>query len=123
MDETSKQLVSETRTPQAVERGKPVRYDYEYERQGTANVFMFSEPLGHWREAMVTDRRTMIDWAYAMREIIDGRYADADLITFVMDNLNTHGPWSFYEAFEPAEARRLTERIEIIYTPKHGRAR
>ncbi len=120
MDETSKQLVAETRTPQTVEPGTPVRYDYEYERQGTANVFMFSEPLGQWREVMVTDRRTMIDWANAMREIIDTRYADADLITFVMGNLNTHGPWSFYEAFEPAEARRLAEKIEIVYTPKHG---
>ena len=120
MDETSKQLVAETRTPQAAGPGKPARYDYEYERQGTANVFMFTEPLANWREATVTERRTKIDWAHAMRDILDGRYADADLVTTVMDNLNTHGPWSFYEAFEPAEARRLAEKIEIVYTPKHG---
>ena len=120
MDETSKQLVAETRTSQAVGPCKPVRYDYEYERQGTANLFMFAEPLANWREAMVSDRRTKIDWAHRMREVLDTRYADADIVTFVMDNLNTHGPWSFCEAFEPAEARRLAEKIEIVYTPKHG---
>ena len=120
MDETSKQLVAETRTPRAAGPGKPARYDYEYERQGTANVFMFTEPLANWREATVTERRTKIDWAHAVRDILDGRYADANLVTTVMDNLNTHGPWSFYEAFEPAEARRLAEKIEIVYTPRHG---
>ncbi len=120
MDETSKQLVAETRTPRAAGPGKPARYDYEYERNGAANVFMFTEPLANWREATVTERRTKIDWAHAMRDILDGRYADADLVTFVMDNLNTHGPWSFYEAFDPAAARRLAEKIEIVYTPKHG---
>jgi hypothetical protein len=120
MDETSKQLVAETRTPQPGARGKPARYDYEYERNGTANVFMFTEPLANWRKASVTQRRTAVDWAHQMREVIDTRYAEADLITFVMDNLNTHTPASFYQAFEPAEARRLAERIEIVYTPKHG---
>jgi len=120
MDETSKQLVAETRAPQAGGPGRPWRYDYEYERNGTANVFMFTEPLANWREATVTERRTAIDWAHAMRELLDNRYANADLVTFVMDNLNTHGPWSFYEAFAPLEARRLAERIEIVYTPKHG---
>jgi hypothetical protein len=120
MDETSKQLVAETRTPQPARPGRPARYDYEYERNGTANVFMFTEPLANWREATVTRRRTAVDWAHAMRDVADTRYADAELVTFVMDNLNTHGPWSFYEAFEPAEARRLAEKIEIVYTPKHG---
>ena len=120
MDETSKQLVAETRTPQPAAPGKPARHDYEYERNGTANVFMFTEPLKNWRKASVTERRTAIDWAHQMRDVVDTRYADADCVTFVMDNLNTHTPASFYEAFEPAEARRLAEKIKIVYTPKHG---
>jgi hypothetical protein len=120
MDETSKQMVAETRTPQPAAPGKPSRYDYEYERNGTANVFMFTEPLANWRTAIVTERRTAVDWAHQMRHIIDTRYVDAERVTFVMDNLNTHSCASFYEAFEPAEARRLAEKIEIVYTPKHG---
>lgn len=92
----------------------------EYERNGVANVFMFTEPLAGWRHAEVTDRRTMVDWALQVRDLVDGRYSEAERVTLVMDNLNTHGPWSFYEAFEPAEARRLAERIECVYTPKHG---
>ena len=120
MDETSKQLVGETRMPQPGAPGKPARYDYEYERNGTANVFLFTEPLANWRKANVTERRTALDWAHQMKDIIDTRYADAERVTFVMDNLNTHKLASFYLAFEPEEARRLAEKIEIVYTPKHG---
>lgn len=120
MDETSKQLVKEARLPVAARPGCEARFDYEYERNGVANVFMFTEPLAGWRHAVVTDRRTKVDWALRVRDLVDGRYPEAERVTLVMDNLNTHGPWSFYEAFEPAEARRLAERIECVYTPKHG---
>jgi len=120
MDETSKQLVSETRVSLPVAPGQPQREDYEYERQGVANLFLFSEPLTGWREVRVTERRTRIEWAAAMRDLSDRHYPTAERITVVLDNLNTHGPASFYEAFAPAEARRLAERFEFHYTPKHG---
>jgi DDE superfamily endonuclease len=120
MDETSKQLISETRIPLPVSPGQPRREDYEYERQGIANLFLFCEPLTGWREVQVTERRTRIDWAEAMRDLSDRLYPTAQRITIVLDNLNTHGPASFYEAFAPDEARRLTERCEFHYTPKHG---
>jgi hypothetical protein len=120
MDETSKQLVSETRLPLPVEPGQPQREDYEYERRGVANLFLFSEPLSGWREVQVTERRTRADWAEAMRVLSDQHYPTAERITMVLDNLNTHGPASFYETFAPAEARRLAERFEFHYTPKHG---
>ena len=120
MDETSKQLVRETRTPIAAGPGRVTCYDYEYDRQGVANVFMFCEPLGGWRHASVTDRRTKVDWAEEIKELVDVHYAQADRVTLVMDNLNTHTPASLYEAFEPSEARRLIERLEMVYTPKHG---
>jgi hypothetical protein len=120
MDETSKPLVSATRLALPVEPGQPPREDYEYERRGVANVFLFSEPLTGWREVQVTERRTRIDWAVAMRELSDRHYPAAERITVVLDNLNTHGPASFYEAFTPEEARRLAERFEFHYTPKHG---
>jgi hypothetical protein len=120
MDETSKQLVKEARLPAAAGPGRPGLYDYEYERNGVANIFMFTEPLAGWRHAVVTDRRTKVDWAEQVRELVDVHYPDAEVVTLIMDNLNTHGPWSFYEAFEPAEARGLAERIECVYTPKHG---
>jgi hypothetical protein len=120
MDETNKQLVAETRVPRPAGPGRPRRVDYEYERCGTANLFMFSEPLGGWRHVAVTDRRTKTDWAYQIRELLDVSYPDAKRVTLVMDNLNTHRVASLYEAFEPVEARRLTERLEVVYTPKHG---
>jgi DDE superfamily endonuclease len=120
MDETSKQLVGETRLPLPLEPGQPRREDYEYERRGVANLFLFTEPLTGWREVQVTERRTRADWAEAMRELSDQLYPTAERITVVLDNLNTHGPASFYEAFAPAEARRLAERFEFHYTPKHG---
>lgn len=120
MDETSKQLIRETRTPIAAGPGRVTCYDYEYDRHGVANVFMFCEPLGGWRHASVTDRRTKVDWAEEIKELVDVHYPQADRVTLVMDNLNTHAPASLYEAFEPPEARRLIERLEMVYTPKHG---
>jgi hypothetical protein len=120
MDETSKQLVGETRVSLPVAPGQPQREDYEYTRQGVANLFLFSEPLTGWREVQVTERRTRADWAEAMRQLSDQYYPLAERITIVLDNLNTHGPASFYEAFTPEEAQRLTERFEFHYTPKHG---
>jgi len=120
MDEASKQLVAEVRQPLPPEPGKPLRYDCEYERRGTCNIFMFCEPLRGWRHVRVTKRRTRVDWAFALRDLLDQEYRLAERVVLVMDNLNTHSPSSFYEAFAPQEARRLTERLEIHYTPKHG---
>ena len=95
-------------------------YDYEYERNGVSNLFMLFAPLEGWRRVEVTDRRTKADWARVVRQLVDEDYPDKDRIVLVMDNLNTHHPASLYEAFEPAEARRIAERLEIHYTPKHG---
>lgn len=120
MDETTKQCVKETRAPIPMKSGRPKGYDFEYERNGVSNLFMFFSPTEKWRHVKVTDRRTKIDWAHAMKELADERYPQAELITVVMDNLNTHGPASFYEAFEPEEARRLSQRFDFHYTPKHG---
>ena len=120
MDETSKQLVAETRTPLSPIPGQLERYDYEYERHGTSNIFLFTEPLGGWRCVAVTGRRTKVDWALQVRELLDVDYPDAKRVTLVSDNLNTHSYASLYEAFEPAEARRLMERLEMVHTPKHG---
>jgi hypothetical protein len=120
MDEASKQLVGEVRTPLPRRPGDPLRIDSEYVRRGTCNLFMFCEPLRGWRHVRVTERRTKVDWAYAMRDFLQEFYPEAEKITLVMDNLNTHTPSSFYEAFDPQVARGLTERLEIHYTPKHG---
>jgi hypothetical protein len=120
MDETSKQLVKETCTPIPAAPGKPQRFDYEYERNGTANIFMLCEPLRGWRRVNVTSRRTRIDWAQQIKELVDVHYPQALRITLVLDNLNTHAMASLYEAFEPSEARRLVEKLEVIYTPRHG---
>ena len=120
MDETSKQLVKETRQSISSSRRRPARYDYEYERNGVCNLFMFFEPLGGKRHVSVTDRRTKTDWAVEIKELLDVRYPKARKVTLVMDNLNTHTGASLYEAFEPHEARRLLDRLEIHYTPKHG---
>ena len=120
MDEASKQLVSEVRQALPTQPGKPLRYDFEYERCGTCNIFLFCEPLRGWRCVRVTERRTRVDWAFALRNLLDNEYKDTERIVLVMDNLNTHSPTSFYEAFPPEEARRLTELLEIHYTPKHG---
>ena len=120
MDETSKQLVGETRTPMRAGPGKPRRIDYEYERHGTADVFLFTEPLGNCRWVEITERRTRLDWALQIRDLVDVYYPEAKTIRLVMDNLNTHTIGSLYEAFPPAEARRIAEKLEIHYTPKHG---
>ena len=120
MDETSKQLVAEVRPPLPAGPGRPARYDVEYERRGVANVFVFTEPLAGWRRVSVTDRRTRTDWAQEIRRMLEVDYPDAERVLLVMDNLNTHEVASLYEAFEPALARRLAERLEIHYTPKHG---
>lgn len=120
MDELSKQLVGETRTPLPTAPGQPARYDYEYVREGVANLFIFFEPLAGWRDVKVTAQRTRVDWATAVRELVDVHYPQAEKIVLVLDNLNTHSLGSLYEAFPPAEARRLVEKLELHYTPKHG---
>ena len=120
MDETSKQLLADVQTALPVQPGRPERYDYKYVREGVANLFMFVEPLAGKRHVQVTDRRTKVDWAHAMRDLSDLDYPDAEVIVVVLDNLNTHSPASFYEAFEPEEAHRLANRFEFHYTPKHG---
>lgn len=120
MDETSKQLVGEARTPIPAAPGEPERVDYEYVRNGVGNLFMFFEPLAGRRHVKVTERRTMVDWAETVRELVDEHYPQAEKIVLVMDNLNTHGIGSLYEAFPPAEAARIARKLEIHYTPKHG---
>lgn len=120
LDEKSKQLLSDVREPLPVQAGQPAREDHEYQRQGTANLFVAFEPLGNWRQVQVTDRRTKLDFAAFVQALVDGRYRDAQRIVLVMDNLNTHSPGSLYEAFPPEVARRLTDKLEIHHTPKHG---
>lgn len=120
MDEISKQLIGETRVPIPAAPGQPARCDYEYVRNGVANLFMFFEPLTGWRHVKVTARRTMVDWAEAIRELVDVHYPEAEKIVLVLDNLNTHSIGSLYEAFPPAEAARIVRKLEIHYTPKHG---
>ena len=120
MDEQPTQLIKETRRKLAVEQGKPERVDYEYERNGTATNFMFTEPLAGWRKVNVRLRKTAVDWADEIKELLDEDYPDVEKVVLICDNLNTHKVASFYEAFEPKEARRLFERLEIHYTPKHG---
>lgn len=120
MDEQPVQLIKETRQPIPAAAGRPARTDYEYERNGTAAIFMFTEPKAGWRSVAVREHRTKLDWAYEVRDLMDGRYAGVPKITLVMDNLNTHTMGSLYEAFPPAEARRLAQRLEIHFTPKHG---
>jgi hypothetical protein len=120
MDEQPMQLVKETRGPLPCEPGKPAKYDYEYERNGTANNFMFTEPLAGWRKVSVRERKTKIDWAEEIKELLDEDYPDAELVILVCDNLNTHTLGALYEAFEPAEAKRLADRLDIRHTPKHG---
>lgn len=120
LDEASKQLVAQTRTPLPLLPGQAAREDYEYERRGTANLFMLFEPLAGKRRVKVTTRRTAVDFAWVIKELVDEVYPAAEKIVLVMDNLNTHKPASLYEAFEPSEARRLLDKLEIHYTPKHG---
>jgi len=120
LDETSKQLIAETRVPIKMKPGRPARLDYEYERNGTANLFMMFAPLEGWRHVKITDRRTAIDYAQVLKELADIHFASAKTIVLVQDNLNTHTKASLYDAFPAAEARRLAERFEWHYTPKHG---
>ena len=120
LDETSRQLLADVTLPRPVAPGVPAKEDYEYERRGVVNLFMVCEPLRGWREVMVSDRRTRIDWAHCIKELVDVHYPDADKIVLVQDNLNTHTPASLYEAFPPTEAKRLAEKLELQYTPKHG---
>ena len=120
MDETSKQLIGETRLPLPIEPGQPERYDTEYERNGVQNIFMGFEPLKGQCIVQVTDHRTAVDWAHYMRFLMEEHYPEAERIVLVMDNLNTHKKASFYEAFPPQQAKRLADRLEIHYTPKHG---
>jgi hypothetical protein len=120
VDETSKQLIAETRVPITAKPGRAVRYDYEYRRNGTANLFMMFAPLEGWRHVKVTDRHTALDYAQVLKELSDTHFPNATKIVLVQDNLNTHKPASLYEAFPPEEARRLVERFEWHYTPKHG---
>ena len=120
MDEKSKQMVAEVRPPIPAEPGQSQRYDCEYHRNGVANVFMMVEPLAGWRKVNVTTRRTKSDFAVQVKELVDVHYPQADRVTLVMDNLNTHAMSSLYEAFEPTEARRLIGKIELVHTPKHG---
>ena len=120
VDETSKQLIRETRIPIKAKPGQPARHDYEYERNGTANLFMMFAPLEGWRHVEVTDRHTAVDFAHMLRDLSDTHFPGAKKIVLMEDNLSTHKPASLYEAFPAAEARRLVERFEWHYTPKHG---
>jgi hypothetical protein len=120
LDETSRQLLDGTRPPLPAAAGRPARHDPEYVRGGVANLFLVCAPLHGWRHVRVSDRRTRLDWADCVRELIDVHYPAAERIVLVMDQLNTHSPASLYEAFPPAEAKRLADKLEIHYTPKHG---
>jgi hypothetical protein len=119
-DESSKQLVAETRPPLPMEPGRPERFDYEYERNGTANLFLLCQPLAGWRHVEVTEHRAKPDFAHQMRDLVDRHFPDAERIRVVLDNLNTHTPAALYEAFAPAEARRILKQLEFHYTPVHG---
>lgn len=120
MDEQPIQLTKETRIPLPVEAGKPERIDHEYQRNGTACIFMFNEPKAGTRRVCATPRRTMTDWAHQIKHLLDQQYPDAEKVILVCDNLNTHKPAALYKTFKPQEARRLLDRLEIHYTPKHG---
>jgi transposase len=119
-DERPVQLVSDVYEPLPAQPGQARRYDYEYERQGTANLFVMCQPLAGWREVKVTDQRRKVDFAHCMKDLVDVHFPDASVIRVVLDNLNTHTPGALYEAFSPAEARRILRKLEFHYTPKHG---
>ena len=120
IDETSKQQVKETRAPLPGQAGKPRRYDYEYERNGVSNLFMIFAPLEGWRHVKVTDRRTNVDFAHCLKDLVDMHLPQAQKIVLMSDNVNTHKPAALYEAFAPQEARRIIEKIAWHHTPKHG---
>jgi len=120
MDEKPVQLIKETRQPLPAAPGQPEKVDYEYERNGTANIFMFTEPLKGTRQVKVREQRTAVDWAYEVRDLLEVVYPDAERVRLVCDNLNTHELGSLYEAFPPETARALSKRLELYHTPKHG---
>ncbi len=120
LDETSRQLLGDVAPPRPPAPGRPAREDYEYTREGVCNLFLVTEPLRGWRHVTVSDRRTRVDFAHVIKELVDVHYPAAERIVLVLDNLNTHTPASLYEAFPPAEAKRLADKLEIHYTPKHG---
>lgn len=120
LDETSRPLLADVRPPQPPAPGQPARQDYEYERRGVVNLFLVCEPLAGRRHVTVSDRRTRTAWAHVIQDLVDVYYPDAERIVLVHDNLTTHTPASLYEAFPPAEAKRLADKLEIHYTPKHG---
>ena len=120
VDETSQQHIKETRQPLPITEGMPSRYDYQYARNGVSNLFMIFAPLQGFRHVQVTDRRTSIDFAHICRDLVDVHFPEAEKITLVCDNLNTHKPASLYKAFQPNEARRIAEKLQFHYTPKHG---
>jgi hypothetical protein len=120
IDEATKQLVKETAVPITAKAGQPERVDYEYERNGTANLFMVCEPMVGWRRVEVTQRHTALDYAQLLKTLVDSDYAQVEKLIVVQDNLNTHSPASLYKAFEPAEAQRILSRLEFCHTPKHG---
>jgi hypothetical protein len=119
-DETPKQLIGETRLPLPARPGQPERYDYEYRRNGTCNLFMFLDFEAGWRHVAVTERRTKLDFAHQMKWLVDEQFPEAERIRVILDNLNTHRLGALYEAFEPAEARRIARKLDLHYTPKHG---
>ena len=119
-DEKSVQLIAETRTALPAHPGQPARIDYEYQRNGTANLFVMCEPQAGWRHVVVTERRTKHDFAHQMKWLVDERYPDVEVIRVVLDQLNTHRPASLYDTFPAAEARRIRKKLEFHYTPKHG---
>ncbi len=120
MDESPKQLIGETRVPIPMSKGHDLKCDYEYERLGVCNIFLANEPLAGFRTVKITDKKCKVDWAEFIKEISDEHYPEAELITLVMDNLGTHTPGAFYERYEPAEAKRILDRFEFVFTPKHG---
>lgn len=119
-DERPVQLIAEVYAPVAAQPGQVRRYDYEYARNGTANLFVLCQPLAGWREVKVTNQRTKVDFAHCMKDLVDVHFPDAEVIQVVLDNLNTHTPGALYEAFEPQEARRILRKLDFHYTPKHG---
>jgi hypothetical protein len=119
-DEVPYQLVSEIKEPLPMQNGKPLRYDYEYRREGTCNLFMFLQPLVGWRHVKVTEHRTKPDFAECMQDLVERHFPQAEKIRVVLDNLNTHSPAAFYEAFPPEQARQLTKKLEFHYTPEHS---
>lgn len=120
LDETSRQVLAETRDALPIAPGRPARHDPEYERKGVVNLFLVTDPLRGWRQVRVSQRRTRLDWAECIKELVDVHYPDATRIVLVLDQLNTHSPASLYDAFPPSEAKRLADKLELHYTPKHG---